>query len=157
MKIISRSGSQTKKIAAELAHKILNAKPHTLNACVVALSGDLGAGKTTFAQGFANGLGIKHRIVSPTFLIFRRYSITASPKGSRGNIAHRKHLYHIDLYRIHSSKELSSLGFKSILYSPSNIVLIEWADKIKKILPKNTIWLKFEHGKKENERIIEIK
>jgi len=143
--MLSKSAVQTKKIAADLAKKILNAKRFTLNAKVVALTGDLGAGKTTFTQGFVKPLGIKNRMVSPTFLIFRNYKV----KGLR-----YKDFYHMDLYRIHSPKELNPLNFKDILKDRHNIVLIEWAEKIKKILPKDAVWVWFEHGKKENERIL---
>jgi tRNA threonylcarbamoyladenosine biosynthesis protein TsaE len=145
MRIVSKSAAQTKKIAAGLAKKILNTKPSTLNAKVVALVGDLGAGKTTFVQGFAKALGIKHRMVSPTFLIMRRYQVSGIKYHD---------FYHVDIYRIHDPKELNVLNFKSILHSPLNIVLIEWAEKIKKILPKDTIWVNFTHGRKETERII---
>ena len=152
MKIRSTSGAQTKKIAADLAKKILNSTRYALHATVVALSGDLGAGKTTFVQGFAKALEIKHRIVSPTFLIFRNYKLNVKSK-KRHSFAN---FYHVDLYRIHDEKELDVLNFKSILHSPFNIAVIEWADKIKKLLPKNTIWVEFGHGQKENERNIQI-
>ncbi|MBI2025003.1 MAG: tRNA (adenosine(37)-N6)-threonylcarbamoyltransferase complex ATPase subunit type 1 TsaE [Candidatus Harrisonbacteria bacterium] len=136
--MISKSAQETKKIAAKLAKKILKEKPHQKHARVIALTGELGAGKTTFVQGFAKALGIKSRMVSPTFLIFRKY----------------KNFYHVDVYRIHSTKELDVLNFKSILNSSENILLIEWAEKIRKILPKDAIWVNFRHGRKENERFI---
>lgn len=152
MKIISKNSSITKKLAAGLAKKILRAPLHKKHAQVVALVGDLGAGKTTFVQGFAKGLGIKNRIVSPTFLIFRNYFIPSSLR-ARAKQSY-KNFYHVDAYRIQSPKEFNALNFKSILHSPFNILLIEWADKIKNILPKGTIWVNFSHGRKESERII---
>lgn len=153
MKIIFRSAWQTQKFAADLAKKISRHKVGTptealvFNARVIALVGDLGAGKTTFAQGFAKGLGIKQRMVSPTFLIMRKYQISKSKF---------QNFYHVDVYRIHHPGELNILKFKDILRDPRNLVLIEWAERIKKILPPNTIWIKLQH-KKENERAIEIK
>lgn len=63
-------------------------------------------------------------------------------------------VYHLDLYRIHKPKELLDLGFKKIISDPENIVLIEWPERIKKLLPKNIIWIVLEHGKNENERIM---
>lgn len=147
MKIISKNAAQTKKIAADLAKKILKSPPRQKHARVIALVGDLGAGKTTFVQGFAKGLGIKHRIVSPTFLIVRNYEL---------RIMNYDSFYHIDTYRIQNVKELNTLDFKKILADPKNIVLIEWADKIKKILPKDTIWIQFSHSKKENERVLTV-
>jgi len=145
MKIISKNSGQTKKIAADLAKKIL--KTQNSEAAVVALVGDLGAGKTTFAQGFAKALGIRRRIVSPTFLIMRNYQLL---------ITNYRILWHVDAYRINKPQELTSLGFKKILADRHNILLIEWAEKIKKILPRNTIWINFQHGAKENKRLIEI-
>lgn len=133
------SAAGTKKLAKLLAQK--------LNRSTIALTGDLGAGKTTFIQGFANGLGIKRSLLSPTFLIIRSYRLKTK---------NYKLLYHIDCYRLKKPAELTTLGFKGILADPKNIILIEWAEKIKKLLPKNTLWLKFSHGQKENERIIEI-
>jgi tRNA threonylcarbamoyladenosine biosynthesis protein TsaE len=145
MKLISRSSQETKKAATQLAKKIIKSSPHKKHARVVALVGDLGAGKTTFVQGFAKALGIKHRMVSPTFLIFRNYEL---------RIKNYEFFYHVDLYRIESPKELDVINFKEALANPKNIMLIEWAEKIKKILPKDTIWVNFTHGRKETERII---
>jgi tRNA threonylcarbamoyladenosine biosynthesis protein TsaE len=156
--MLSKNTKQTQKIAAELTKKVLRSGLCQKYALVVALVGDLGSGKTTFVQGFAKALGIRHRIVSPTFLIFRRYEISKKIRNPRlaGRQAKSeiRNFYHVDLYRIHHIKELDILNFKSILHSPFNIVLIEWAEKIKKILPKDTIWINFQHGNKENERII---
>jgi tRNA threonylcarbamoyladenosine biosynthesis protein TsaE len=142
----TNSSQQTKKIAAELAKKILKKRARK-NALILALQGELGAGKTTFIQGFSRGLGIKKKITSPTFVLFKKFKIQNSKF---------KIVYHIDCYRIKKADELLKLGLKEILNVPQNIVLIEWAEKIRKTLPKNTIWLKFEHGQKENQRIIHI-
>src|SRR3989344_3358193 len=138
----------TKKLAAKLAKMILWTKPNK-HAKVLALTGNLGAGKTTFIQGFIKALGIRTRVTSPTFLIFRSYPLTKNLGGSRSVI-------HADLYRIQKFDELKTLGFKKILDNQKNIVLIEWAEKIKKHLPKKTLWIKLGYGLKENEREIEI-
>lgn len=111
-KFITNSSEETKKLAGDLAKK--------LNRGIVALYGDLGSGKTTFVQGFAKRLGIKEKIISPTFIIIRQYPTN---------------FYHIDLYRV---ENFQGLGLEEILANPNNIVLIEWAEKIKD-LPKNTI------------------
>ncbi len=158
--MITKSKSQTQKLAAKLAKKIINAKRLTLNARVIALQGELGAGKTAFVQGFLKALGITQHATSPTFVIFRKYKIApkrsnALPAG-RQITAERFFVYHFDLYRIHGPKEILDLGFKKIIKDPHNIVLIEWPEKVKKILPKNMIWIKFEHGKNEKERIIKV-
>ncbi len=145
MKLISKNSSQTKKIAAKFAGEILKSRPHRNHARVLALVGDLGAGKTTFVQGFAKALGIRRRMTSPTFLIFRSYKLRIKNYGF---------LYHVDAYRIKKISELKTIYFDKVLDNPKNIVLIEWADRIKKILPKDAIWVDFRHGRKETERFI---
>ncbi len=110
-KFITNSPEETKRLAGNLAKN--------LNRGIVALYGDLGSGKTTFVQGFAKGLGIKEKIISPTFIIIRQYPTN---------------FYHIDLYRV---ENFQGLGLKEILENPNNIVLIEWAEKLSN-LPKNT-------------------
>jgi len=147
MKIITNNFNQTKKLGEALAKKIKSRKND--KAFVLGLSGDLGGGKTTFLQGFAKGLKIKQRILSPTFLIMKKYKLNNSAIGQLDNF------YHIDCYRIQKSKEILSLGFKKIISDPKNIIAIEWAERIEKILPKNTIWIKFEFID-ENKRKIQI-
>jgi len=124
---------------------IAESEPRNKNATAVALQGDLGAGKTTFTQGFLRGLGIKRRAVSPTFIIMRRYKISNSQF---------KNLYHFDAYRLKQASDLEALEFKMIMANLENIILIEWPERIKEILPKHAKWIKFAHGKKENERVI---
>jgi len=142
------SAKQTQKVAKLLAQEISRLK--TKKPIVLALTGDLGSGKTTFIQGFIKGLGIKKRIISPTFVIIKSYKLH-KPKNKNWNL-----IYHIDCYRLQKPKELIDLGFKNLLNQFGSIFLIEWAEKIKKILPKNTVWLKFQYGEKENERTIRI-
>ena len=165
----SYSSRETKEFGAALAKKIIASqealrariRAASTRAVVVALQGDLGAGKTIFTQGFARGLGIKRRMASPTFIIMRRFAIPRSAKNSaagstKNSAATLKNIYHIDAYRLKELDSLEVLGFKEILTDPQNILLVEWPEKIRKILPKGTIWLKFRHGKKENERIIKL-
>lgn len=152
MEIVSSSPKSTKKFAADFAKKILkNKKFKNKSALVIGLVGDLGTGKTTFIQSFARALGIKQNLPSPTFVIMRSYRLSKQLP-----ITNYQLLRHIDAYRIKKAAELDTLDFKSILQNPENIVLIEWAEKMKKILPKETIWINFEHGEKENERIMKI-
>jgi tRNA threonylcarbamoyladenosine biosynthesis protein TsaE len=147
----TKSRTKTQKLAEKFAKQILKHKPKKSSAAVIALQGELGAGKTTFTQGFLRALGVKQHITSPTFLIMRKYEISAPLKKG---FAHYHHAYHFDLYRIQKPKELLDLGFRKIISDPNAIVLIEWPERIKKILPKNTTWIRFEHGKNEKERII---
>lgn len=146
-KFISQSPFQTKKLAAILVKEILKTKTRG-NAFVLGLEGDLGGGKTTFLQGFAKGLGTKQRTTSPTFVILKKYKI----QNKRYKI---QNFYHIDCYRTQKPKEILDLGFRNIISNPQNIVAIEWADRIKKIMPKNTIRVNFKFINK-NERKITI-
>lgn len=140
---------QTKDLAKLLAQAVLKGKKiNSENALVLALSGHLGGGKTTFVQGFMAGAGIKKKITSPTFTIIKNYPIT--------KLLNYKKIYHIDCYRLKKAKELLDLGLEEILINPKNIVLIEWPKIAKKYLPKDAIRIKFKHGKKENERTIDL-
>lgn len=145
--LVSRSSRQTAAWAGKLAARLLG-QPPPKRVAVVALVGELGSGKTVFVKGFLKRAGIRRRITSPTFLLMRSYFLR-----------HRfyRNVYHLDCFRIKKPAELLRLGLKQILTEPKNIVLVEWADKIKRFLPKNTLWIKLEHGRKENERIIKIK
>lgn len=138
---------KTKTVASRLAKKMSETISH--HARVIALSGNLGAGKTTFTQGFARALGIKTPVQSPTFVLMKIYALE--------NKKYVKHLVHIDAYRIESPQELEHLGFRELLNDKDAVILIEWADRIKKLLPKDATWITFEHGKKINERIIKIR
>ncbi|MEK7062388.1 MAG: tRNA (adenosine(37)-N6)-threonylcarbamoyltransferase complex ATPase subunit type 1 TsaE [Patescibacteria group bacterium] len=149
--IKTTSSAQTKKIAKLLAQEILSAKFPRKSALVLALSGDLGAGKTTFVQGFLCGAGIRKKITSPTFVLIKNYELGIK------NYGNYKKIYHIDCYRIYKPKDILSTGIKEILNNPENIVLIEWPERIGRILPKTAIVIKLKYGKKENERIIIIK
>jgi tRNA threonylcarbamoyladenosine biosynthesis protein TsaE len=145
----SFSSTETAKFAHELARTIFPSD----RAIVIALQGDLGAGKTTFTQGFIKGLGVKQRVISPTFVIMKRFKVAGSAASKKMGF---KNVYHIDAYRIKKPDALEVFGLKEIFADPANIVLIEWPEKIKKILPKTAVWLKFEHAKKENERTIKV-
>lgn len=146
MRFLSDSPSKTKKLGRLLAKEVL--KKRDAKSVIIGLTGNLGSGKTTFIQGFAEGLGIKNRITSPTFIIFRRY-----PLKKRSHA----HFFHMDAYRIKKPSELNPLKFGEMISLPKSIVLIEWPERIKRALPKKTKWLEFRHGKKENERIINVK
>ncbi len=132
---------------AKMAREIL-AEPSGNQAKVIALVGDLGAGKTTFTQGFLKELGVKRSIISPTFLIIRPYKLSA---------INYKLALHIDCYRLNNLTELLSLGFKEMLANPENIVLIEWPEMAKEILPDDTTWIKIEHPEKGSSRTVKYK
>ncbi len=122
----SNSAEETQKIAADLAQKYQNGG-------IIAFSGPLGAGKTTFIQGFARGLGINDRLISPTFIVMRQYDIPKNPQGK---------LFHIDLYRFEDEVDIEGTGLSEIFANPNNIVLIEWAEKLGKSLPQQAMQIK---------------
>ena len=107
---------------------------------MLALYGDLGSGKTTFMQGFAKGLGIIRNIISPTFIIMRTYEL-----GNREQGTGIRNLYHVDLYRIESEKDVEGLGLLELMHQPENIVAIEWPDKIENILPEDRVNIYFKY------------
>jgi tRNA threonylcarbamoyladenosine biosynthesis protein TsaE len=135
IKKITNNYQETKIFAKKIAKNILKNNHQKEKATIIALEGDLGAGKTTFVQGFAEELKIKEKILSPTFLIIKRFNI-------KNEIF--RNFFHIDCYRIKKTDEIISLDFKKIISNPKNIVLIEWANKIKKILPKGILKIKFD-------------
>lgn len=114
----------------------------------IGLIGDLGAGKTVFIKGLAQGLGIKQIITSPTFVLMKVYKIKAKVK--------IKNLVHVDAYRLKNGRDLIDIGLKDWLGRPDTITVIEWADQVKSVLPKDKIIVKIRIGKKQNQRIIEI-
>ncbi|MDD5696550.1 MAG: tRNA (adenosine(37)-N6)-threonylcarbamoyltransferase complex ATPase subunit type 1 TsaE [Candidatus Pacebacteria bacterium] len=142
MEIISYNPSETKEAGKELASEILSSPKKKR---ILALKGGLGAGKTTFLQGFAKGLGIRKRILSPTFVIFNRFKLK-SP--------YFKNFYHFDCYRIESFREMEVLDFKEIVSDSGNIVAVEWPEKIRRILPKRIIELEFRILKNDKRKII---
>jgi len=143
---ITKNPVQTQRIAAKLSRRILGLRLNQ-KAVVIGLIGELGSGKTVFAKGFAKELGVKECVISPTFVLERIYKLKTK---------NYKLFIHIDAYRINRAKEIIDLGFKELIRHPENIILIEWADRIKNILPKGCIIIKFEHINK-NKRSIFIK
>ena len=144
-KYTTKSFKETQKIGVNFAKEILKL-PSQKGAVVLALYGNLGGGKTTFLQGFAKGLGVKEKILSPTFVIQKRFAAKKT----------FKNFYHIDCYRLKNEKDILELDLKNIIKNPENIVAIEWPEKIKKALPKNYIKIDFKFIDK-NQREINFK
>lgn len=119
---------QIPDLAKELAEQLKGGE-------ILALIGPLGSGKTTFSKALAKEFKVKDTVSSPTFVIMNQY---------RGSLNRKTlHFYHLDLYRTKDLREVKALGLMEIWGQPSTLTLIEWADKIKKTLPKNTITIKF--------------
>ena len=100
---------------------------------IVALSGDLGAGKTTLVQAICRGLGVRDDVTSPTYAIVHEYT------AADGTTVH-----HLDLYRIEHPRELANIGWESITGEPT-IVLIEWPERAGALLPKEAVRIDLEH------------
>ncbi|MDO8470956.1 MAG: tRNA (adenosine(37)-N6)-threonylcarbamoyltransferase complex ATPase subunit type 1 TsaE [bacterium] len=126
------SAEQTKEVARNLVKVWMN-PPSPEGALVIGLEGELGSGKTTFVQGAMESLGVENRVTSPTFVLMKRY------EGLQG-----RNLYHIDCYRLDRSKDLLSLGWNDIIKDPKNVVFVEWADRVKDILPEKRYTLSFQ-------------
>lgn len=131
---VSRSAEDTQAIAAAVA-------AHLVPGDVVALSGDLGAGKTIFVQGAARALGVTARVTSPSFVLVREY---------QGRLP----ILHIDVYRIGNLQELVDLGYEEFL-DPNWVVFIEWGDALGSLLPAEYLLVEF-HTIDETQRTVEI-
>lgn len=127
----TKSAKETQELGKQLGDSLLESEwglPH-----VICLWGELGSGKTTFTQGVAHGLGITSRLLSPTFIIVRRYDI---PKKSWV-------LYHMDLYRIYGKNDADGIGFTDMLHDPNALVIVEWPDRLLESLPEIRIDIHF--------------
>lgn len=130
-------------------------RPRQDHATVITLSGELGAGKTTFAQGIARALGVEKTVTSPTFVIEKVYELTTSGaetsfpasayrSGQENNFPSRApycwtHLIHIDAYRLKEMHELEVLGWHEMVQEPSNLILIEWPEMVAGLIPSDAI------------------
>ncbi len=117
---------EIKEVAKNLFNDVVKKKKN--KAMVISLSGELGAGKTTLTQEIAGLLGIKEKVVSPTFVIMKRYETTSQDF---------KYLIHIDAYRLDSSQELLALGWKELMENEENLVVLEWPERVPECLEDN--------------------
>jgi tRNA threonylcarbamoyladenosine biosynthesis protein TsaE len=113
----------------------------------VCLSGNLGAGKTAFTQGVAKHLGIKSKVVSPTFVIYKKYPLQDKK---------HKYLFHLDAYRLKNEKELLHLEWNKIISNKENLVIVEWPENVKGIIPKHAKYIYISNDRNDS-RILELK
>ena len=139
--LITNSFEETQRAGFEFARLHLCEGAILTRIRLVALYGDLGSGKTAFAQGMAAGLGIKRRIISPTFIIVRKYELRI------------RNFYHIDLYRVQSERDFEALGIEEILNDEKSIVIVEWAEKLGSLLPEKRWEIGFEYLDEETRKI----
>ena len=125
----------------------LKAKSYKLTASVVVgLTGELGAGKTTFVKGVAFSLGVREHVTSPTFVIMKIYKLARKPW---------RHLVHIDAYRLEDPKELRALGWEALVADHKNLILVEWAEKVRPFLPRGYRLISFNYIG-DNERRVSL-
>ena len=135
MRVVTNSEAETRELGAYLAKKL---SPGT----IVAFYGDLGAGKTTFTKGIAQGLGISAQITSPTYTIVNEYETGASQ------------LIHFDMYRLHSADDLFEIGWEDYLQRGA-ILALEWSERVEEIFPPHTVRVSIEKDG-DTRRIITI-
>lgn len=134
MKLVTRNAAETEAAGAELGRAL---QPGDL----VVLSGDLGAGKTTFAKGVARALGVREPVTSPTFTIVHEYD---------GDVR----VAHVDAYRLMCMQELHDLGFEELL--EDCVVLVEWGDVVAPLLPGDRVEVHLAMGDEPDTRYLEI-
>lgn len=140
-KITTNNAQETKEFGRKIGLNLSRGK-------IILLNGDLGSGKTTFVQGLAKGLGIKKTIISPTFLVFKRYEI---------NKKNLNWFYHIDLYRLEEKnilQELEKLGLLDFIEDENSVFVIEWASKAKSFYKEKSLMeISFEYLDEEKRNI----
>jgi len=137
---LSNSAGDTRAQGASMAKNLVGKE-------IILLHGNLGAGKTEFMKGLVNFLNSRQKVTSPTFVLHKIYSTKKFP------------IHHFDFYRLGKKVNIENIGLQEALTEKKRVIAIEWPEKIlslKKILPKKTIDIFFEHGKEENLRTIKI-
>ena len=136
MRFTSESPAETERIASLLADEIAGS-------AVIAMTGDLGAGKTAFVRGLAKALGFSGEVTSPTFALVHEY------------LGGRLPLYHFDMYSVDSWESLYSTGFFDYMDTDA-VLAVEWSENIENALPDDLITVDITRGETENSRIITV-
>jgi tRNA threonylcarbamoyladenosine biosynthesis protein TsaE len=139
--VCTHSEEETRAFAASFARDLQSGD-------VVALTGELGAGKTQFVKGICEAFGVHEHVTSPTFVILNRYA----GRDVRGE---ELLLYHLDLYRVRSLQEVYDIGFEELLYG-NGIAMIEWAGLLGNLLPARRFDVRLSIGETDNERKIDM-
>ncbi len=150
---VTKSPDETRVVAATLARELLSLYESSTDALlrnhahIVALEGDLGAGKTTFAQGFLSACGAHGPFTSPTFGIIKQYDC--------GQNASLTHVYHVDPYRI-GADDLLALGWEEMCADPRALLIVEWPTIIASIMPQPTLHVTLTYGEDMTTRTIVV-
>ena len=147
MEFVSKSEQETQKLAQIFAKEIVKNPLNKKKAIVIGLEGELGAGKTVFVKGFAKGLGIKDKITSPTFVLMKVYNF------KNKHSSEPRFLFHFDCYRLKDYHDMVLLGAREFLADPRNIILVEWSDRVQKILPVRYIQVHIDHIDKKTRKV----
>lgn len=129
---------------AERVAKDIQAVPVS-GAAIIALTGELGAGKTTFTQALAQALGVTETVTSPTFVVMKRYPIQSERFYS---------LVHVDLYRVDDISELAPLRFTEEIQNPKNLIVVEWPERAPGVIPMTAIPIAFTVGEGNSRTIL---
>jgi len=133
---ITRSPEETKALAARLLQALAARPGIRATSTIVALQGNLGAGKTVFVKGVAQALGVPDEVTSPTFVIEKLYRL---PEGAAW-----KQLVHIDAYRLEGEGELKTIGWHDLATDPGNLIMLEWPEQVGMGVPERAVWIEFE-------------
>ena len=134
MKLVTSSPDATRAVAAAIAELLVAGD-------LILLVGDLGAGKTAFAQGLARGLGVDEPVTSPTFTIVQEY---------RGRLP----LAHVDVYRLDRVQDLHDLGFDEFV--DDGVTVVEWGDLVEQAVPAEHLVVRIEPGVADTERVLDL-
>lgn len=149
--MISRSAEETINFAQKFTQKLKGGE-------IIGLIGELGSGKTTFVKGLAEGLGVKEPITSPTFVILKEYAfrhaILRPLIHLRGVSKRLRKFVHIDAYRVENLDDIKSVGVEDYLGRKDVVMVIEWAEKIREILPETTIYIEFKFVDEKSRKIV---
>lgn len=141
MTLTTRSEGETHEVAVAQARRLRGGD-------IVALYGELGAGKTQFVRGLCRGLNVTDHVASPTFVLLHRYR----GRDASGNDVV---IHHLDLYRVTSAEEILDLGYEEIFFGRA-ITIVEWADRLGSLIPPRRTDVRLTYGTKDDERRISI-
>ena len=136
MEFISHSEAETEALGEKLARSLPE------HGVVIAMYGELGAGKTAFVRGLARGLEVDGAVTSPTFTIVNE-------------LYGKRDLFHFDMYRLGSADELFDIGWEDYL-TRGGVCAVEWSEQVSGALPEDAVWVDIARGDNENDRIITI-
>lgn len=139
--ILSQTTSETKELGRRLSKCLVGGT-------IVALSGELGSGKTTFAQGILEGFDLKGPHTSPTFVLMKQYEVSLS---THPNI---RRIYHIDAYRV-DAQALLGIGWEEWVEDSLGVVILEWPERVADIVPDDALVFRFDWESESVRRISE--